>query len=1113
MIRARTQIEGLGTSREEKEVNKTIGEMRAAVRGALASGLLLLVTAMALLGAAGLPQPARAAAPAMNLRIDVPDTVAGGPHETVPGQKGQRFAPRLGIENSGNAPMSGPLTATITVPPELSIVEGFFLSSGPTDGECKILANTLSCTVAAGEFMLPDSKADILYMLELDPSASGDLTIMIEVSGGGVPDPITVEEKITVGPPNPFTLKLFDAAIKDADGNDDTQAGAAPGSAGTTFEVPTYAAENLENPFIFFLSSGVSGHFRNAITHLPAGMISNFGATPSRCTPDQLATNLGQGVVACPHDSQVGVAHVKSNLVEPVYAMVTPPGVPAQFAFQVAGVLIPVNARLRPNDFGVDLVAPYTNTTLSLEHIRVTLWGVPADPSHDTSRPECLAGENGHNGGPETCPIDAPRRAFIRLPTSCSGPLQWGMDLDSYEEPDVYHSRTATTPAQVGCNQLEFTPSIKAKPSTTVADSPSGLELNLHLPQNEDPDGLAEAHLKDLKLRLPEGIVVNSASADGLEACSPSQIGLETPVGQLPARFNGDVPSCPNASKVGSVLVNTPAIDHKLPGTLYLASQGQNPFGSLLALYLVINDPPTGVVIKVPIRADLDQNTGQLTTVVQESPQQPFEDLTIELDKGAHAPLRTPISCGRFTTTSQMTPWTAPEGQDAHPSDTFEVSKGAGGKPCAGSAGEVPFDPAFEAGTLEPKAGAFSPYSIKISRADGTQELGAIDIKLPQGLLASLRGIPYCSDGALASVPRGLGTGKAEIAHPSCSLASQIGSVSAAVGAGPNPLNVHTGKAYWAGPYKGAPVSMAVIFPAVAGPFDLGNVVVRTGFYVDPETAQITARSDTLPHILGGIPLDLRSVRINLDRPNYGLNPTSCNPMSIEADLSSSLGATVHRSQRFQVGGCDNLSFKPKLALRLKGGTKRAKYPALTATLTFPKNLGANTAKASVALPRSEFLAQNHIGTICTRVQFAAHQCPPRSIYGYARAYSPILDYQLAGPVYLRSSTHKLPDLVADLNGQIEVAVVGRIDTDKHGGIRTTFHSVPDAPVSKFVLQMAGGKKGLLQNSTNLCNGPHRATAFFEAHNGMSVRLQPQVKAPCRQNRKKSGKHSHRRHG
>jgi hypothetical protein len=1090
----------------------------------LAARTLSAFLAVVLLGLT-IGASAQAAAPAITLRTDFPDTALAG----------EGFLPTFWVENSGTAQMSGPVTLTLEMPDGLTVLNGVSkIETSPSTGEfligqiqppetgsCEVVGPTVTCTME-GAALRPAGQEGVKVPMLVAEDASGELDLSIEVSGGGVADQVQRREPVKVEPPESFDVESFTAKLSDVNESAELQAGASPGSAGNAFEIPTFA-KMLFHPQEFSIpgytvnSAGswfnfTPEHVRNVVAHTPAGMVANFGATPVRCTTAQL--NSGDVKKSCPVESQIGVAHV-AGIIAPVYSMVPPPGTPAQFGFQVVGVPILINAHIRASDFGVDLVSENTSSSIAISKLDVRLWGVPADSSHDAQRGLCLYGENGNATNFESdglCETDAPRKAFLRMPTSCTGPLQWGIDIDTYEHPGVYHSRTTTTPAQVGCNQLGFTPSIEAKPSTNVGDSPSGLSLKLHLPQNENPDSLAEAHLKDLTLRLPQGLTVNSGSADGLGACSPAQIGLQTAAGQLPAHFDDAQPTCPDASKIGAVRVDTPAIDHPLPGSVYLASQQQNPFGSLLALYVVVNDPDTGVIIKLPVRADLDPETGRLTTVVSDSPQLPFEDFTVELDKGAHAPLRTPVACGRFTTTADMTPWSSPEGQDAHPSGSFELTKGAGGGSCVGSAAQAPFDPTVTAGTLDPTAGAFSPFVLKINREDGTQELGAIEVNLPKGLLASLRGIPYCSDAVLASIPTELGTGNHEVAHSSCPAASQVGSASVAVGVGPSPLNVNTGKAYWAGPYKGAPVSMAVVFPAVAGPFDLGNVVVRTPFYVDPETAQITAKSDPLPRILAGIPLDVRSLRVDLDRPHYTLNPTSCDPMSFQTKVHSTAGTSVDRSQRFQVGGCANLPFKPKLGLRLKGGSTRGKYPALTANVTFPKAGGANVATASVALPHSEFLAQNHIRTICTRVQFAADQCPSGSIYGSARAYSPLLDNFLEGPVYLRSSSHELPDLVADLQGQIEIALVGRIDSTKDGGIRTTFESVPDAPVSKFTLRMKGGKKGLLQNSTNICRRKHRATALFEGQNGKTASLRPVLKvASCpKRGHKKNHHQKHR---
>jgi hypothetical protein len=379
-------------------------------------------------------------------------------------------------------------------------------------------------------------------------------------------------------------------------------------------------------------------------------------------------------------------------------------------------------------------------------------------------------------------------------------------------------------------------------------------------------------------------------------------------------------------------------------------------------------------------------------------------------------------------------------------------------------------------------------------------------VTLPKGLAAKFTGIPYCSDAALAAAAGR--PGKAEQADPSCP-ASRIGSVTVGAGPGPNPFHTQ-GTAYLSGPYKGAPLSVAVITPAVAGPFDLGTVVVRNALHVDSETAQGRVVSDPFPKIIDGVPLRLRSIAVRLDRPDFTLNPTNCEPMSVAASITSTDGATANPTIPFQVGGCKDLGFKPKLKLSLKGGTKRSDNPALKAVLTYPKGNYANIAKAAVSLPHSEFLDQGHIRTICTRVQFAADQCPKGSIYGFATATTPLLEQPLSGPVYLRSSNNPLPDLVAALDGQIEIDLVGRIDS-KNGGIRTTFDAVPDAPVSKFVLTMQGGKKGLLDNSENLCRSVNRADVRFTAQNGRTYDSRPVLSNGCKKKGGKGGKKG--RHG
>ncbi|HYJ21227.1 MAG TPA: hypothetical protein VEW07_04290, partial [Solirubrobacterales bacterium] len=669
--------------------------------------------------------------------------------------------------------------------------------------------------------------------------------------------------------------------------------------------------------------------------------------------------------------------------------------------------------------------------------------------------------------------------------------------VNSWPNPGVVKSYDTTSPETTGCNELDFNPTIEARPTTNLADSPSGLEFDLEIPQNDAPNGVATAHLKDAVVTLPQGLTVNPSSANGLDACSPAQIGLTTPVGQADASFNKNPNACPDGSKLGTVEVQS-VLDHPLKGSVYLASQNQNPFNSLLALYLAIEDPESGLIAKLPGEVKADPVSGRLTAGFQDNPQLPVEELKVNFFGGARGALRTPPTCGSFTTTANLTPWSTPEGADAARTSSFSVSQGAGGGACPASAAQAPNKPSFSAGTVNPSAGVYTPFVLKLARADGSQEIKAIDTTLPKGLLGKLAGTSYCSDASLAAAAGK--SGRAEQASPSCPATSLVGSVEVGAGAGPAPYYAQ-GKAYLAGPYKGAPLSLAVLTPAVAGPFDLGNVAVRVALNVNPESAQIRAVSDPIPTILQGIPLDVRSISLRMDRPSFTLNPTSCKKLAVDGSATSVFGQNALLSNPFQVGDCRLLGFKPKLAIKLKGGTKRSDYPALTATLTARPG-DANIGRTVVALPHSEFLAQNHIKTICTRVQYAADTCPPGSIYGSARAFSPLLDQPLEGPVYLRSSSNPLPDMVVALNGRIDVDLVGRIDSI-NGGIRTSFESVPDAPVTKFVLSMQGGKKGLLENSRNLCMGTNRATVQMDGQNGKTYDSQPVVGNSCKKAKKK----------
>jgi hypothetical protein len=836
---------------------------------------------------------------------------------------------------------------------------------------------------------------------------------------------------------------------------------------------------------------------RNITIELPPGITGNPNSVAS-CSIPQFATALEAGG-GCPADSQVGVAvlrlyQLSLPLYEPIYNLEAPGGDRvARLGFYGYVVPVIVDVKLRSeSDYGLTTVAQNLYSGAPFVSASTEIWGVPAAGVHDTERitPKEIVDSGGTITSSPPRPSGLKPLAFLSNATSCRGDQQVNFAANSYQAPDSSSTASVTLPANTDCGSLEFDPGFSLRPTTEQSDSPSGLEAHLSLDQTNlsQPEGVAPANLKRVIVTLPEGLSVNPSAADGLGGCSEAEIGL---ISESPIRFNTAEPSCPESSKVGTVEIETPVLDGPISGSLYVASQDQNPFGSFLSGYLFAKGQ--GATIKLAGRFDLDSSTGEITATFDDNPQQPFSDLHLSFKAGSRGVLATPPQCGNYGVRTALAPWSALDPDNPAPSEilsqtsVFDITTAPNGGACLSPPA---FTPSFTGGTVSPVAGSFSPLVARASRPDGSQVINAVQVELPRGLSGKLAGIPYCSDAALAAAADK--TGAAERSTPSCPAVSRVGSVIAAVGAG-TPFHVQ-GNAYLSGPYRGAPLSLSVITPAVAGPFDLGNVVVRAALQVNPVTAQVRAVSDALPTILRGIPLRVRHVTVTADKDEFALNPTSCDVKAIRATVLSP-AASLDLSERFQVGGCRGLNFDPRLSLRLKGGVKRGSHPALRAVVTMRKG-EANIAHASVALPRSEFLEQSHIRTVCTRVQFAADSCPRNSIYGYARAFTPLLDKPLEGPVYMRSSSNPLPDLVAALNGQIDIDVIGRIDSVR-GGIRTVFNSVPDAPFSKFVLNMRGGKRGLLVNSIDLCAKVSRATVHFAGQNGKRADSTPVLANSC----------------
>jgi len=1060
------------------------------------------------------------------------------PTNFAPDSVGELF---LVANNIGAKASEGEITIKDLVPDELEIVgepvarTNDFAAAKPDD--CVVAEQLVSCA-AAGPIR-PGYQLEVRIAVKAPLVPPAEIpTNQASVSGGNAEDaatssPVIIDSKVASfdflsGPVG------FDAPITDPDGAATQQAGSHPYQLNLDLGFPT---KQVGGDIEKFLSA--PEHLHDATVDFPRGLIINPAATTELCTEAELVSDPEPG---CPAASQVGtvaaitfVASGPEAQMAPLYNMVPPPGEAAALGFDAVGVGIFIHllGDLRSDgDYGLsgraeEILALPKHPVFGA---RVSLWGDPTDESHDGIRGNCA-----HSSHTDFCTTPRTDVALLSLPGECSGaPLGFEAHARSWEAlgtgaPPItakYSSADLAGEAVQlkGCDGLDFTPSLSARPTTNLADSPSGLDVTLSQAQDQSVQGTSPSPLRDARVTLPAGMSANASQADGLAVCSATQIGLLSGVGGAPVRLSKNPDSCPDAAKLGTVEVDSPLlaqidedddvvldtegnpVPRPLHGALYLAKPFDNPFNSLLALYIVIDDPRSGVIAKFAGKVEPDPLTGQLTTRFTENPQLPLAQIRLHLFPGSRAPLQTPITCASHTTTTTLTPWSSPFGADQHPGDAFAITASPAPGPCPATEAQAPNAPAFSAGTVSPRAGTYSPLVLRLAREDGSQRLARIEATLPKGLTGKLAGVGQCSEAQIAAAEARSGPeeGKLEQASPSCPGASYLGAVTVGAGAGPSPIHIQ-GRAYLAGPYKGAPLSAVVITPAIAGPFDLGAVVVRSALYLNPETAQVRAVSDPLPQVLQGIPTDVRSVALRLDRDRFSLNPTSCDPQSFTATATSTLGQVASLSDRFQVGGCEALPFKPKLALRLSGGTHRGDHPAFRAVLRARPG-DANVASASLTLPHSEFIDQAHFRTICTRVQFAAHSCPRGAVYGQAKVLTPLLDYPLVGPVYLRSSSHKLPDVVAALHGPayqpIEFDLVGRVDS-VGGGLRTRFESTPDAPFTKAIVSMQGGKKGLFQNSTNICLGPHRATLQMEGQNGKTHDARPLLKASCKAKGKK----------
>ncbi|HEX5527286.1 MAG TPA: hypothetical protein VFX44_08860 [Solirubrobacterales bacterium] len=819
-------------------------------------------------------------------------------------------------------------------------------------------------------------------------------------------------------------------------------------------------------------------------------LVTTVAGVPAPSPPFPSENTLPKGFIIPPSE--------KSGTKVPVYNLQPKPGEPALFGFVAAGkevVFLETEVSWQ-NDF----------------HESFTIQLPKQEPPFATliSRLVNFGQEAGNQGL-----VKEGNGTYINNPTTCFDPNQFPtlystwFRAHSYGEEDPefpfgstpfeakVESSTGELIQQEGCDTVPFGPGVEVEPGTKEIDSPAAPTVNTTLEYlTGEESEQQESHLRKAAETLPAGMGLNPSGAQGLKACTDAQFkkGVRT--------YENE---CPAESKVGTVEIESPPLERALTGDVYVGEQkSRDPqSGEEFRILVEAKEEEEGIDARLVGNVKADPNTGQLTAVFNEQqvgelagklpeglPQVPFTSVKIHFDK-AKAVLTSPPTCSPATTTGEMTPWARPDEVVKISSEPFTLSSDPNGGSCPKTLAERKFVPSYKAVVESAQGGAFSPFHVQIARTDGQQELKAVNVTLPKGLTGKLAGIPYCSEAAI--VAAAANSGKAELASPSCSAESQIGTVETVSGTGSNPLKLG-GKAYLAGPYKGAPLSMVTVTPAVAGPFDLGTVVVRVALNVNPETAQINAVSDVIPDVFGGVKLDLRSIVLNVDRHEFMVNPTNCAAQATTGTINGggadptnpAAFSSYPVNDPFQATGCNSLGFKPKLKVQLFGPTKRSKNPRLKATLTARKG-DANIARTALTMPHSLFLDQSHIGTVCTRPQLASHTCPKASVYGNAEASSPLLSGKLKGQVYLVSSNHHLPDLLADLRGQVEIYLRGVISS-KHGGLKTVFNNTPDVPVSKVVLNMKGGKKSLLVNSTNTCAKPQRAVLNIGGQNGKKVK-------------------------
>ncbi|HEV3047025.1 MAG TPA: hypothetical protein VGY13_06645 [Solirubrobacteraceae bacterium] len=1031
------------------------------------------------------------------------------------------------VVNTGGVSASGPVTVTDTLPAGLKVVGvAFFWAENrlkepipvePSSGNSLYPENNegtatswcrttgaparVSCEFTPEVGVLhPDQRLQMDIFVTVEEGAtSGESSAAVAEAGQLVGSSVVADS--VGGSPAFFGPSAFVSEIAGADGLADVQAGDHPFELGTRIDLDSALQVTPENK----LEVAAVDQPRDVVVDLPLGFVGSAQATP-KCTFGELEGVVGH---ACPLDSLLGFISTEPHgLVAAqsgIYNMVPEGGVAAEFGFKdLLHNTHVIVANVAPTPAGYVLRAVgHEVPQVALASILTSFYGEPGPRQKEAAE---LEGE--------TVPAIPPVAMFTNS-TDCSGePLKTTVFMDSWQQPGSFNangtpkieegpgshgwaSMSTESPPVTGCGALRFQPSaFTVKPDTTMADSATGLTFDLKLPQDEEPGQLATPALRAATVALPPGLTVSPSAATGLAACSAAQIGWLGPVSPSNpgyTNFTAEAPACPEASRIGSVEVSSPLIETTLVGSVYVARQYENPYGSLFAGYIVIDDPATGTIVKVPGELRTNQETGQITGVFDDNPQIPFSELKIRFFGGQRGDLATPESCGSYTTASVLEPWSAPEsGPDATPSDSFEIDNG-----CVSG-----FAPAFAAGTTSPQAGAFSSFTLSVSREDDEQGLRGLAVTLPSGVVGRLAGVAECSEAQLQATEARSHPGEAaaELASPSCPESSLLGSVTSIEGAGTQPFSI-SGKVYLTGPYRGAPYGLAVVVPATAGPFDLGVVVVRQALYINPQTSQVTDVSDPIPTIRDGIPLRIKRIEVAIDRPGFTLNPTSCDPEAVTATATSTAGAQAPLSARFQAAGCASLAFTPKITATTAAHASKLDGASLDLKISYPK--GALGTQSNFQETKLEFPAQlpARLGTIqraCLAATFEANpaNCPTESAIGHVTVHTELLSEPLVGPIYFVSyGNKKFPEAVMVLQGDnVEIVLHGETYIDnKTSVISATFDNTPDVPFENIEVSVPSGPYSEFgtdipeKDHYDLCGQKLVMPTLFKAQNGLEI--------------------------